>query len=82
MNALSAFDDQDNGEIEQQLLIDALTDPESSDAMTESQAKTVLCGFSGKQAFGKQTRAHRADVFRYRDWLGEISGPPAAAKVT
>lgn len=82
LNAFSAFDDDDSGQIDLDELRDALihTSPEAGESpLTEREIDNVVSGFTGKKAFGKRgTRSggggRRGDVFHYQEFVGSITG--------
>jgi hypothetical protein len=79
LNALAAFDDDDNGQIDVAELRDALlhTAPEDGVVpLTERQIDEVLSGFTGRRAFGAKSggMGKRAEVFQYHDFVRSIVG--------
>lgn len=82
LNALAAFDDDDNGQIDVAELRDALlhTAPEDGGVpLTERQIDEVLSGFTGRRAFGGRGAktggmGKRAEVFQYHDFVRSIVG--------
>jgi Ca2+-binding EF-hand superfamily protein len=81
LNALAAFDDDDNGQIDVAELRDALlhTLPEDGGApLTEQQIDEVFSGFTGRRAFGgrgaKAGGAKRGEVFQYHDFVRTVVG--------
>ncbi|KAI2789031.1 hypothetical protein POX_e07057 [Penicillium oxalicum] len=81
MNALAAFDDDDNGQIDVEELRDALlhTLPEGGDVpLTGQQIDEVLSGFTGRRAFGgrsaKSGTVKRGEVFHYHDFVRNAVG--------
>ncbi|KAB5516903.1 hypothetical protein GE09DRAFT_1158838 [Coniochaeta sp. 2T2.1] len=82
LSALSAFDDDDSGQIDVAELRDALlhTAPEVGErAMSEGEVDKVLAGFVGRRAFSKSNvggngLGKRGEVFRYREFVGSING--------
>lgn len=82
MNALAAFDDDDNGQIDVAELRDALlhTLPEDGGRpLTEQQIDEVLGGFTGRRAFGGRPAktggaSKRGEVFQYHDFVRSIMG--------
>ena len=78
LNAFAAFDEHDGGEVDVGELRDALlnTAPEAGERGLSSQSvDEVLGGHTGKRAFGKGLGAGtRGEVFRYREWVGSITG--------
>ena len=85
LNAFSAFDDDDSGQIDLDELRDALlhTSPEAGESpLTDREIDDVLNGFTGKKAFGKRAPksgglgggGRRGEVFRYQEFVGNITG--------
>lgn len=82
LNALAAFDNDDNGQIDVAELRDALlhTAPEDGGVpLTERQIDEVLSGFTGRRAFGGRGAktggmGKRAEVFQYHDFVRSIVG--------
>ncbi|KAJ5688582.1 hypothetical protein N7462_002974 [Penicillium macrosclerotiorum] len=82
LNALAAFDDDDNGQIDVAELRDALlhTVPEDGSApLTEQQIDEVFSGFTGRRAFGGRGAktggmGKRAEVFQYHDFVRSVVG--------
>ena len=83
LSALSAFDDDDSGQIDAAELRDALlhTAPEPGErGLTAAEIDEVMAGFSGKRAFGGRGKGgaggfgKRADVFRYQEFVKSLSG--------
>ncbi|KAJ5921656.1 hypothetical protein N7454_009130 [Penicillium verhagenii] len=82
LNALAAFDDEDNGQIDVAELRDALlhTAPEDGGApLTEREIDEVLNGFTGRRAFGGRSAktggmGKRGEVFQYHDFVRSIVG--------
>lgn len=81
LNALAAFDDDDNGQIDVAELRDALlhTLPEDGGApLTEQQIDEVFSGFTGRRAFGgrdaKAGGVKRGEVFQYNDFVRTVVG--------
>ena len=81
LNALAAFDDDDNGQIDVGELRDALlhTAPEDGEIrLTEEQIDEVFSGFTGRRAFGRGAKTagmgKRGEVFQYRDFVRNIMG--------
>lgn len=80
--AFGAFDADDSGQVDVAELRKALLDtaPEPEEKMTrlsESQVDGILSAFAGRRAFGaKGTNVARGkgEVFRYRDFMGSITG--------
>ncbi|KAJ5156964.1 uncharacterized protein N7482_008064 [Penicillium canariense] len=81
LNALAAFDDDDNGQIDAAELRDALlhTVPEDGGIpLTEQQIDEVFSGFTGRRAFGgrgaKTGGMKRGEVFQYHDFVRGVVG--------
>lgn len=82
INAFAAFDDHDGGEIDVGELKDALlhTAPEPGErGVSAREIEEVLGGFVGRKAFGKEMKSGgggggRGEVFRYREWVGGLTG--------
>ncbi|OJJ47899.1 hypothetical protein ASPZODRAFT_1804508 [Penicilliopsis zonata CBS 506.65] len=82
LNALSAFDDDDSGQVDVAELRDALlhTAPEEGEEpLTEREIDDVLAGFTGRRAFGKTTKGSglsgkRGEVFRYQEFVASVVG--------
>lgn len=78
LNAFSAFDDDDSGQVDLAELRDALlhTIPDQGEqALTPSEVDRVLGGFSGRRAFGKTMMGgKRGEVFKYQEFVNSIAG--------
>ena len=82
LNALAAFDDDDNGQIDAAELRDALlhTTPEDGGIpLTEQQVDEVFSGFTGRRAFGGRASktggmGKRGEVFQYHDFVRSVVG--------
>lgn len=81
LNALAAFDDDDNGQIDVAELRDALlhTLPEDGGVpLTEQQIDEVFSGFTGRRAFGgrgaKAGGVKRGEVFQYHEFVRTVVG--------
>lgn len=78
LNAFSAFDDDDSGQVDLAELRDALlhTMPDQGEqALTASEVDRVLGGFSGRRAFGKTMMGgKRGEVFKYQEFVNSIAG--------
>lgn len=82
LNALAAFDDDDNGQVDVADLRDALlhTAPEDGGApLTEQQIDEVFSGFTGRRAFGGRGAksggmGKRGEVFQYPDFVRSVVG--------
>lgn len=77
ISAFSAFDDNDNGEVDIVQLRDALmhTVPEQGNQkpLTKEEIDTVMSGFVGRKTFGKKSLG-KGEVFRYHDFIGAVHG--------
>ena len=83
-SALSAFDDDDSGQIDIGELKDALmntnTEPGSLNRarpLSEREVDMCIEGFQGRREFGKRglgAHGKKGDVFRYEDFMREIYG--------
>lgn len=80
-NALAAFDDDDNGQVDVAELRDALlhTAPEDGGLpLTEQQIDEVFSGFTGRRAFGgrgaKTGMGKRGEIFQYHDFVRSVVG--------
>lgn len=87
LSALSAFDDDDSGQIDVAELRDALlhTAPEPGERpLTAQEIDLVMSGFTGRRAFSKHKTAglagKRGDVFKYQDFVNTISGGNGASE--
>lgn len=89
--AFGAFDVDDSGQIDVHELRDALlhTNPEldGSSRMSEREIDSILGEFAGRRAFGGKGvlgkdmgSGKRGEVFRYRDFMANISGAGAATQ--
>lgn len=81
LSALSAFDDDDSGQIDLAELRDALlhTTPEPGEkALTPAEVDRIMAGFSGRRAFSKSSMSgglgKRGEVFKYQDFVNSIVG--------
>lgn len=81
MNAFSAFDEDDSGQVDYAELRDALlnTTPDSGEnALTEREIDRVMGGFTGRRAFGKHSGGmgggRRAEVFKYQEFVASVAG--------
>lgn len=82
LSALSAFDEDDSGEIDAAELRDALlhTAPEPGEPqLTEGEINRVMQGFMGRRAFTNKSKpgpgfGKRGDVFKYQDLVHSIAG--------
>lgn len=92
LNAFSAFDDDDSGQIDVVELRKALltTPPEPGErALSERDIDDALRGFTGRRILGKSgaglsglrgigtsAASKSGDVFRYREFVSNLSGGP------
>ncbi|RDA94352.1 hypothetical protein CP533_3786 [Ophiocordyceps camponoti-saundersi (nom. inval.)] len=81
LSALSAFDDDDSGQVDWAELREALltTAPESGErALTAAEVDRVASGFTGRRAFNRnmstQLGAKKGEVFRYREFVNSVTG--------
>lgn len=82
LNAFAAFDEDDSGQIDLAELRDALlhTNPDSdASPLTEREIDQAISGFTGRRAFGGRGQkssapGSRGEVFRYREFVGSLSG--------
>lgn len=80
LSALSAFDDDDSGQIDVVELRDALlhTAPDpGQQPLTALDVDKVINGFTGRRAFNKSKTGglgKRGEVFRYHDFVNTIIG--------
>lgn len=82
LNAFSAFDDDDSGQIDLEELRDALlhTAPEPGEKpLSAMEIDQVMAGFTGRRAFSKSKGGNgglgkRGEVFRYHEFVASISG--------
>jgi Ca2+-binding EF-hand superfamily protein len=85
--ALSAFDDDDSGQIEVDEIKDALlnTAPEADvRSLTSRDVDAVLGEWVSRRAFGtgKKGKREAGDVFRYREWVGSLGPVGEGEKAT
>jgi hypothetical protein len=85
LNAFSAFDDDDSGQIDVSELRDSLlhTSPETGESLlTEREVDEVMNGFTGRRAFGGKAAKSaglggglkRREVFRYQEFVSSVMG--------
>ena len=81
LSAFSAFDEDDNGQIDVAELRDALlnTVPEAGERpLTSAEIDKVMNGYVGRKAFSKAKSGgmlgKRGEVFRYREFVGSLGG--------
>lgn len=79
LNAFSAFDEDDSGQVDLAELRDALlhTSPEPGEKpLTERDIDSVMNGFTGRRAFSKQSSSmgKRGEVFKYQEFVANITG--------
>ncbi|KJX96842.1 EF-hand like protein [Zymoseptoria brevis] len=85
--AFEAFDVDDSGQIDVSILRDALlhTAPQPGEDMTrlsEKEVDGILGEFAGRRAFGSKglnAAKGKGDVFKYRDFMANVSGGGANA---
>jgi len=101
LNAFSAFDDDDSGQVDIAELKDALlhTAPDAGErALTEKHVDKALEGFTGRRVFARSTVGiagvrglndphagsgkKNGDVFRYQEFVGNLTGGSAMADNT
>ena len=76
LNAFSAFDEDDSGQVDIVELKDALlhTSPDAGETpLTEREVEQVMSNFTGRRAFGKGV-GKRGEVFRYQEFVGSVIG--------
>lgn len=81
--ALSAFDDDDSGQIDVNELIDAVANSRPEDGgrnLSRRDIESVMEGFVGRRAFGSFSTSNKGkgDVFRYRDWVANLGAAGAS----
>ncbi|PHH69842.1 hypothetical protein CDD80_6458 [Ophiocordyceps camponoti-rufipedis] len=81
LSALSAFDDDDSGQVDWTELRDALltTAPEPGErVLAAADVDRVANGFTGRRAFNRnmnaQLGAKKGEVFRYREFVNSVTG--------
>lgn len=80
LSALSAFDDDDSGQIDVAELRDALlhTAPEPGEQpLSEKEVNRVMSGFIGRRTFNKNMNGglgKRGEVFKYHDFVNSVAG--------
>ncbi|ESZ93863.1 hypothetical protein SBOR_5760 [Sclerotinia borealis F-4128] len=81
LDAFSAFDEDDSGQVDYAELRDALihTAPDPGvKALTEREVDRVMGGFSARKALSKYTGAmggsRRQDVFKYQEFVASVAG--------
>ena len=86
--ALSAFDDDDSGQIDVQELVEAVSTSRPEDGsrgMNRREVESVMEGFVGRRAFGGFSTSiskSKGEVFRYREWVSGLGAAGGAqAKV-
>jgi Ca2+-binding EF-hand superfamily protein len=85
LSALSAFDDDDSGQVDVAELRDALlhTAPEPGEKpLTAEEVDRVMNGFTGRRAFSKNMTGKKGDVFKYQEFVNSIAGNNGAAEQT
>lgn len=83
LNAFSAFDEDDCGQVDLSELRDALlhTSPDPGEKpLSERDIDMVMNGFTGRRAFGKHTSGvgKRGEVFKYQEFVSNIAGGAGA----
>lgn len=86
LSALSAFDDDDSGQVDWTELRGALltTAPEPGErVLTAVDVDRVANGFTGRRAFNRnmnaQLGAKKGEVFRYREFVNSVTGSNGGA---
>lgn len=81
LNAFSAFDEDDSGQVDYAELRDALlhTAPDPGEnPLTEREVDRVMSGFTGRRVFGKHMGGmgggRRAEVFKYQEFVANVAG--------
>lgn len=81
LSALSAFDEDDSGQVDLVELRDALlhTAPEPGEKpLTEREVDKVMNGFTGRRAFSKHAAgggmSKRGEVFKYQEFVSSVAG--------
>lgn len=80
LNAFSAFDEDDSGQIDVSELRDALlhTSPDPGEKpLTEREIDKVMIGFTGRRAFSKNSNVgmgKRGEVFKYQEFVSGVAG--------
>lgn len=79
VNAFSAFDEDDSGQVDLAELRDALlhTSPDPGEkTLSERDVDRVMNGFTGRRAFSKNASGmgKRGEVFKYQEFVGNIAG--------
>ena len=84
LSALSAFDDDDSGQVDIGELKDALMDTspepgslEGARPLSAREVEMCIGGFRGRREFGKRglgAQGKKGDVFRYEEFMREIYG--------
>ena len=76
--ALSAFDDDDSGQIDVNELVEAVADSRPDDggrSLSRREIESVIEGFVGRRAFGGFSTSiskSKGEVFRYREWVAGL----------
>lgn len=79
LDAFSAFDEDDSGQVDLAELRDTLlhTAPEVGERpLTERDVDSVMNGFTGRKAFSKHASGmgKRGEVFKYQEFVTNIAG--------
>jgi hypothetical protein len=86
LSALSAFDDDDSGQIDVAELRDALlnTAPEPGERpLTAVEVDKVMNGFTGRRAFNRSMNGglgKRGEVFKYQEFVSSVMGSSGASE--
>jgi Ca2+-binding EF-hand superfamily protein len=83
LNAFSAFDEDDSGQVDLAELRDALlhTSPDPGEKpLSERDIDMVMNGFTGRRAFSKHASGigKRGEVFKYQEFVANIAGGAGA----
>ncbi|KAH6681927.1 hypothetical protein B0J14DRAFT_695410 [Halenospora varia] len=80
LNAFSAFDEDDSGQVDVSELRDALlhTSPDPGEKpLTEREIDRIMSGFTGRRAFSKNSNVgigKRGEVFKYQEFVSSVAG--------
>ena len=80
--AMSAFDDDDSGQVDVEELLDAVTNARPDNGargISRKEAEAVMDGFVGRRAFGGKGNS-KGDIFRYREWVAGLGAVGDGAK--
>lgn len=83
VNAFSAFDEDDSGQVDLAELRDTLlhTSPDPGEkTLSERDVDRVMNGFTGRRAFSKNASGmgKRGEVFKYQEFVANIAGGASA----